>query len=144
VSVTLDLPPGRIAQVLFEQGGSPMPPPTATATATPTPSAQPPPGTPLPGVWHVRIPTNTTTPGTWFGVVRVSVQGQVGTLVRIASADGSWSTTNRTGTKPEYGPTFLEFAPLGAGTYVITAEGIPVSATLTLGQGGTAVVLFER
>jgi hypothetical protein len=64
--------------------------------------------------------------------------------VRIASADGSWSTTNRTGTKPEYGPTFLEFAPLGAGTYVITAEGVPVSATLTLGQGGVAVVLFER
>jgi hypothetical protein len=137
VSVTVDLPPGRIAQVLFEQGGPATPPPTVTATATPTP-------TPLPGVWRVRIPTNTTSPGTWFGVVRVSVQGQVGTLVRIASADGSWSTTNRTGTKPEYGPTFLEFAPLGAGTYVITAEGIPVSATLTLGQGGTAVVLFER
>ena len=77
-------------------------------------------------------------------MVRVSVQGQVGTLVRISSADGSWSTTNRTGTKPEYGPTFLEFAPLGAGTYIITAEGIPVSATLELGQGGLAVVLFER
>jgi hypothetical protein len=83
-------------------------------------------------------------PGVWSGVVRVSVQGQVGTLVRIASASGGWSTVNRTGTKPEYGPTFLEFAPLGAGTYVITAEGIPVNATLTLGQGGLAVVLFER
>jgi hypothetical protein len=92
----------------------------------------------------VRIPTNTPLPGAWFGIVRVSVQGQVGTLVRIASADGSWSATNRTGTKPEYGPTFLEFAPLGAGTYVITAEGIPVSATLQLKQGGLAVVLFER
>jgi hypothetical protein len=131
VSVTVDLPPGRIAQVLFERGGP------ATPTPTPTP-------TPVPGAWRVRIPTNTTLPGTWFGVIRVSVQGQIGTLVRIASADGSWSTTNRTGTKPEYGPTFLEFAPLGAGTYVITAEGVPVSATLTLGQGGVAVVLFER
>jgi hypothetical protein len=137
VSVTIDLPPGHIAQVLFEPSGPGIPIPTPTATPTPTP-------TPVPGEWRVRIPINTTIPGTWFGVVRVSVQGQVGTLVRISSADGSWSTTNRTGTKPEYGPTFLEFAPLGAGTYIITAEGIPVSATLELGQGGLAVVLFER
>ena len=83
-------------------------------------------------------------PGTWFGVVRVSVQGQIGTLVRISSADGSWSTTNRTGTKPEYGPTFLEFAPLSGRTYIISAEGIPVRADLQLAQGGLAVVLFER
>ena len=83
-------------------------------------------------------------PGNWFGVVRVSVQGQVGTLVRISSADGSWGIVNRTGTKPEYGPTFLEFAPLVAGPYVITAEGIPVSGALEWGQGGLAVVLFER
>jgi len=137
VSATIDLPPGHIAQVLFEPRGPGTPVPTPTVTSTPTP-------TPVPGEWRVRIPTNTTIPGTWFGVVRVSVQGQVGTLVRISSADGSWSTTNRTGTKPEYGPTFLEFAPLGAGTYIITAEGIPVSATLELGQGGLAVVLFER
>ena len=139
VSVTIDLQPGHIAQVLFEPGGPGTPLPTATATSAPTSTP-----TPVPGEWRVRIPTNTTIPGTWFGVVRVSVQGQVGTLVRIAAADGSWSTTNRTGTKPEYGPTFLEFAPLGAGTYIITAEGIPVSATLELAQGGLAVVLFER
>jgi hypothetical protein len=137
VSVTIDLPPGHIAQILFEPRGPGTPVPTPTATPTMT-------ATPVPGEWRVRIPTNTTIPGTWFGVVRVSVQGQVGTLVRISSADGSWSITNRTGTKPEYGPTFLEFAPLGSGTYIITAQGIPVSATLELGQGGLAVVLFER
>jgi hypothetical protein len=139
VSVTVDLPPGQVAQVLFEPAGPGTPLPTPTLTPAPTPTQTPP-----PGAWYVRIPTNTTIPGTWFGVVRVSVQGQIGTLVRISSADGSWSTTNRTGTKPEYGPTFLEFAPLGAGSYIITAEGIPVSATLELGQGGLAVVLFER
>jgi hypothetical protein len=139
VSVTVSLSPGEIAQMLFEPGapGLPTPTPTATRTATPTPTS-------IPGAWRVRIPTNTSLPGVWLGVVRVSVQGQVGTLVRIASADGSWSTTNRTGTKPEYGPTFLEFAPLGAGSYVITAEGIPVQARLELPQGGLAVVLFER
>ena len=136
VSLTLDLSPGQIAQVLFESSGSGRPPPTSTPTPAPTPTP--------PGAWHVRIPTNTTIPGTWFGVVRVGVQGQVGRLVRIASADGSWSTTNRTGTKPEYGPTFLEFAPLGAGSYVITAEGIPIAASLELEQGGLAVVLFEQ
>jgi hypothetical protein len=135
ISVTIDLAPGRIAQVLFESDGPGPPTPTPTPSPTPTPPA---------GAWRVRIPTNTATPGAWLGIVRVSVQGQVGTLVRIASADGSWSTTNRTGTKPEYGPTFLEFAPLGAGTYVITAEGIPVSATLQLAQGGLAIVLFEQ
>jgi hypothetical protein len=137
VSLIIDLPPGHIAQVLFEPIGPGTPRPTLTPTPTPTP-------TPPSGAWRVRIPTNTTLPGAWFGVVRVSVQGQVGTLVRISSEDGSWNTTNRTGTKPEYGPTFLEFAPLGAGTYIITAEGIPVSARLKLGQGGLAVVLFER
>jgi hypothetical protein len=136
-SVTVDLRPGTIAQVLFEPSGSATPAPTPTPTPTPSP-------TPPAGEWHVRIPTNMPMPGTWFGVVRVSVQGQIGTLVRISSADGSWSTTNRTGTKPEYGPTFLEFAPLGGGTYIITAEGIPVRATLQLAQGGLAVVLFER
>ncbi len=133
VSVTIDLAPARIAQVLFERSGSGVP----TPTPMPTPTAQP-------GAWRVRIPTNSTLPGNWFGVVRVSVQGQVGTLVRISSADGSWSTVNRTGTKPEYGPTFLEFAPLVAGPYVVAAEGIPVSAALELGPGGLAVVLFER
>jgi hypothetical protein len=138
VNVTIDLQSGQVAQVLFEPTGAGTPvPPTPTPTPSPTP-------TPQPGEWRVRIPTNTSIPGSWFGVVRVSVQGQIGTLVRISSADGSWSTTNRTGTKPEYGPTFLEFAPLGAGSYRITAEGIPVSATLELAQGGLAVVLFER
>ncbi|GAB4531918.1 MAG: hypothetical protein Kow0063_11850 [Anaerolineae bacterium] len=137
VSATINLSPGQIAQVLFEPSGPGVPAPTPTPTLTPT-------STPLPGEWRVRIPTNTPIPGAWFGVVRVSVQGQVGTLVRISSADGSWSAVNRTGTKPEYGPTFLEFAPLGAGTYIITAEGIPVSARLELAQGGLAVVLFER
>jgi hypothetical protein len=137
VSVSVNLPPGRIAQVLFEPSGPGIPVPTQTPTSTSTP-------TPVPGEWRVRIPTNTSIPGTWFGVVRVSVQGQVGTLVRISSADGSWSSVNRTGTKPEYGPTFLEFAPLGAGTYIITAQDIPVSARLELAQGGLAVVLFER
>jgi len=77
-------------------------------------------------------------------VVRVSGRGQGGRLVRVASADGSWSTANRTGTKPEYGPPFLEFAPLGAGSYVITAEGIPIAANLELEQGRLAVVLFEQ
>jgi hypothetical protein len=135
--VTLDLAPGVVAEVLFEPTGLGSPVPTPTPTQTPTPA-------PTPGAWRVRIPTNTTVPGTWFGVVRVSVQGQVGTLVRISSQDGSWSTTNRTGTKPEYGPTFLEFAPLRAGSYIITAEGVPVSAALELAQGGLAAVLSER
>ena len=137
VSVTIDLQQGQVAQVLFEPTGATTPVPTPAPTPSPT-------ATPQPGEWRVRIPTNTSIPGSWFGVVRVSVQGQVGTLVRISSADGSWNTTNQTGTKPEYGPTFLEFAPLGAGSYSITAEGIPVSATLELAQGGLAVVLFEQ
>jgi hypothetical protein len=77
-------------------------------------------------------------------VVRVSVQGKIGLPVTIWSKDRTWHTVNYTGTKPEYGPTFLEFAPLRAGVYYIKPEGLGIEVKLQLGPRGLAVVLFER
>lgn len=112
---------------------------TATATLTPTP-------TPTPG-WRVRIPSNTTVPGNWFAVIRVSVEGLVRQPVRltiVTSDPNPYQTTCLTGSKPEYGPYFCEFAPLVPGQYRLSPDGLGISTTLEVGRSGVAVVIFER
>jgi hypothetical protein len=138
VSVTVTLQGGSLAEVLFEPGLGPTPTTTAQPpTATPS-------GTPAPGGWMGRIASNVSQPWAWGGVVRVSVEDRYGLPVTIWSEDRSWHTVNYTGSKQEYGPNFLEFAPLGAGTYTIEPQGLGVEVSLDLGPGGIAVVLFER
>jgi hypothetical protein len=79
----------------------------------------------------------------WSSVVRVWVRGQVGLPVTIRSADGGWSTVNFVGSKPEYGPDALEFAPVWPGRYIISPEGLGTNLTIDLGPGSVAQVLFE-
>jgi hypothetical protein len=81
--------------------------------------------------------------GGWSSIVRVWVRGQAGLPVTIRAADGGWGTVNLVGTKPEYGPDALEFAPVWPGSYVIEPEGLGVSFTLELAAGQIAQVLFE-
>jgi hypothetical protein len=75
--------------------------------------------------------------------VRVWVRGQVGLPVTIRSADGGWSTVNLVGSKPEYGPDALEFAPIWPGRYIIVPEGLGTSLTIDLAPGSIAQVIFE-
>jgi hypothetical protein len=137
-----ELAPNTVTEIIFEQTG----PPTPTATLTPTPS--PPPGaTPTP-TWHVRVPLNTTVPGNWFAVIRVSVEGRLGMPVRITIVDEDeeepWSVTCLTGTKPEYGPYFCEFSPLIPAEYIISPEGLDIATNVVVKRGGVAVVIFEE
>lgn len=81
--------------------------------------------------------------GGWSSVVRVWVRGQVGLPVTIRSAEGGWSTVNFAGSKPEYGPDALEFAPVWPGRYILTPEGLGTSLTIDLGPGSIAQVIFE-
>ena len=68
-------------------------------------------------------------PGPGFSVIRCSVEGQTGLSVRLW-ADGWAGITQRVGSKAEYGPYALEFAPLGPGTYYVEPEGLGVRATV--------------
>lgn len=124
--------------------------PTGTYTSTPTDTPSPTPttsaATPQPA-WHVRVPTNTAIPGNWFAVIRVSVEGELRFPVRITilvNGSPQWSTTCLTGSKPEYGPYFCEFAPLVPGQYLLAPEGLDVETTVEVGRGGVAVVIFEH
>jgi hypothetical protein len=149
VEARVPLEAGSLGEVVFEPvttptiSPTPSPTPTATPTlATPTPSPTPSPtATSTPG-WVGRILRNERTGG-WFGVVRVWVRGQYGLPVTIWSEDRTWHTVNYVGSKPEYGPDALEFAPLGANTYIVIPDRIGTSVTLPLQQGGLAEVLFE-
>jgi hypothetical protein len=95
----------------------------------------------------VRVPTNVTVPGNWFAVIRVSVDGLLRHpvhLTMVTAGSNPYRATCLTGSKPEYGPYFCEFAPLIPGQYQLTADGVDVSTTLAVGRGGVAVVIFER
>lgn len=81
--------------------------------------------------------------GGWGGIVRVWVPGQYGLPVTIRAADGVWSAVNFVGSKPEYGPDALEFAPVWPGRYVITPQGLGISYTLDMLPGHVAQVRFE-
>lgn len=114
---------------------------SATGTITPTPTSTSPALT-----WRVTVPTNITLPGNWFAVIRVSVQGLLRQPVHLTmvTTGNPYRATCLTGSKPEYGPYFCEFAPIIPGQYQLTADGVDVSTTLEVGRGGVAVVLFER
>jgi hypothetical protein len=58
-------------------------------------------------------------------VLRVSVDGVAGLPVVVRS-EGSYSTINWTGTKPEYGPFVAEYAPMTKGRYFIEPEGLGI------------------
>jgi len=136
-----DLTPDDLSLVYADAAGEVIaayqyagPSPTPTMTRTPTPSTG----------WIGWVESNTTSPlGGGPIVLRVSVDGLVGLPVTIRSS-GGWSTTNRTGTKPEYGPYFCEFAPLPADTFTVIPEGLGVSVQVPLWGPGVAVVRFVQ
>ncbi len=81
--------------------------------------------------------------GPGFSVIRCSVEGQRDLPVRLW-AEGWPGVVARTGTKPEYGPYALEFAPLGGGEYFIEPEGLGVRATIQLDSNQALMVRFSE
>ncbi|HEY53383.1 MAG TPA: carboxypeptidase regulatory-like domain-containing protein, partial [Caldilineae bacterium] len=82
--------------------------------------------------WLVEIIDAGPSPG--FGVLRVSVEGEADLPVQI-SAPGWDGYARRTGSKREYGPYALEFAPLGSGRYIIQPQDFPFSVDVDLDVG---------
>jgi hypothetical protein len=80
-------------------------------------------------------------PSPGFGVIRASVADKPGLPVQIASA-GWEGYVQFTGSKSEYGPCALEFAPLGSGVYTITPAEIGISAQVALDAGRVTLVIF--
>lgn len=113
------------------------------ATSEPLAVATDGPSSPPDTAWHARELDPIIIDGGWGGVVRVWVRGHVGLPVTIRSACGGWSSANFVGTKPEYGPDALEFAPIWPGRYIIAPQGLDVSYTLDLAPGHIAQVIFE-
>ena len=74
--------------------------------------------------------------------IAVVVSGRPWHEVEIQS-DG-WSTTAKTGHKPEYGPDACEFGALRAGTYTITPKGLDTSAQVAMDGWGWAMVRFDQ
>lgn len=73
--------------------------------------------------------------------IAVVVAGKPWHEVEIRS-DG-WSTTAKTGYKPEYGPDALEFGGLRAGTYTITPKDLGTSLQVAVDGKGFALVRFD-
>jgi hypothetical protein len=147
LSPTATATPTRTPTPTSTATGTPQPTLSPTATATPTRTPTPlstSTSTPTPEKrWMGRVTSNTTTPGAGGPVVlRVSVDGLIGLPVTV-TADG-WSTTNRTGTKTEYGPYFCEFAPMPVGTLTVIPQGLGVSVQVPMRGAGVAVVEFRR
>ncbi|TEU11812.1 MAG: hypothetical protein E3J21_22705 [Anaerolineales bacterium] len=136
--------------------------PTPTPTPSPSPSPTPQPTwTPTPLVTATPTATSSPTPqpvSVWTGSIVRQVSGADRGISRAAIAvrvvgiwwlpvairSGGWSTTALTGTKPEHGDTACEFGALPAGTYTIIPQGLNESVTVTVDEGGFALVEFVQ
>jgi hypothetical protein len=100
------------------------------------------PAQPGPEVWAGRVKENVAGGGGrgYFAAIQVTVEGKKWLPVEIRA--GGWSATELTGTKPACGGYCLEFGGLAPGTYVVTPQGLGVSVTVTVDEGGFAVVEF--
>ncbi len=103
------------------------------------PTPAPPQPTPSSG-WKVQIEDMGASQG--LSVIRVSVENRRNLPVHI-SADGWMGYSKRTGSKKEYGPFALEFAPLGPGDYLIEPEGLGTRAQVRLESNQTLMVTFH-
>jgi hypothetical protein len=141
------------------------PTPTSTFTPTPIPTSTPSATfspTPVPTSTATPIPTSTPTSPTtssWLGrirrvvpiaggasVVRIWVEDKPGLPVTIRSdlARWYWQATGYTGSKLEYGPDALEFAPLPPIPYTIIVPDLAVQFSFALPAGSITEIVFSQ
>lgn len=107
---------------------------------TPSDEETPPKPAPEKETWRADVAVVGTSPG--FGIIRVSVEGRLHLPVKI-SAPGWEGIVRETGSKTEYGPYALEFAPLGAGRYTIQPDEIDIQAEVDLDANQVVFVTFQ-
>ena len=91
--------------------------------------------------WGWEVADGGASPG--FGVVRCRVTKKSGLPVHLWTT--GWSgMIQRTGSKAEYGTDACEFAPLGAGTYLIQPENIDIKAQVVLDGSRVVWVTFSE
>jgi hypothetical protein len=110
------------------------------ATSTPSPAQSQP--TPTPTGWRGReVEHLKNLPGSYWATIAVRVIGRpAGQEVEIRSA--GWSTTCKTGTKPEHGPDACEFGALNAGTYRLTPKDLGAHLDVTVDLHDFVLVEF--
>jgi hypothetical protein len=96
---------------------------------------------PVSTMWRGHVRSLGVQPGP--AVIRVRVADRLGLSVRLW-AEGWPGLVRNTGSKPEYGPTALEFAPLGPGRYTVEPELLGASADVELARGEIVLVRFEQ
>jgi len=102
--------------------------------------AQSPTPTTLPTAnWTGRVVSVTPDLSLRGSVLRVSVAGFKGLPVKVYS--GSWNAVGLTGSKPEFGPYVVEFAPIPHGLVVIEPQGL--GASLSLNADMTSYIMVE-
>ena len=97
-----------------------------------------------PEAWAGRVAQQVSGAGArgYFATIQVVVEGKKWLPVELRA--GGWSASELTGTKPTCGGYCLEFGGLAPGTYVVTPQGLGVSVTVTVDEGGFALVEFYR
>ncbi len=79
----------------------------------------------------------------WSSIARIWVSGQKNVPVTLAAVNWTWQATGKTGSKPEYGPDALEFAPLTPGRYILTVPSVSARFDFDLPSGALTEVVFE-
>lgn len=134
------VPPSNPPVVIF-QSSTPVPAPIPVVIL---PTAVPPAPIPNPfsGVWEAVLITNTVGTGPCY--LDVNVVGKSNWPVVVATPEGSWiSDPKLTGTKPELGPYYVEFAHACTGIWRVIPLGLNTYADVQL-KGGHATIEFHQ
>jgi len=120
----------------------PVPQPTNIPVVYVTPVSTPSMPNPFSGNWYATLITNTVGTGPCY--LDVNVVGKANWPVVVATPDGSWiSEPKLTGTKPEIGPYYVEFAHACTGVWRVIPLGLNTYADVRL-NGGHATLEFRQ
>lgn len=122
--------------------GDTLPRRTPTARPSPTPTRAPA-TTSAPKIWVGRLVSNTLGVTDGEGsIFRIKVEGLAGVNIELRSDDEL--ITGVSGSKPEYGPYAAEFAPVTAGTWLVSVPSLGASIPVQADNYNLAVIEFVQ